>query len=64
MLLRRLLTDDNYRAPIVARLQSPISRSFFEHEFELWDADFRERCLSPILNKVDVFAGLPDVSSG
>ena len=56
MLLRRLLTDDNYRAPIVARLQSPITRGFFEHEFELWDADFRERCLSPILNKVDVFA--------
>ena len=56
MQIRRLLTDERYRVPIVERLQSPISRAFFTHEFELWDAEFRERCLSPILNKVDLFA--------
>ena len=54
--IRRFLTDADYRLPITERLQSPISRSFFQHEFETWDAEFRERCLSPILSKVDLFA--------
>lgn len=59
MHVRRFLTDAALRAAIVGQLESPITRAFFTADFEAWDEEFRERCLSPVLTRLDLIAASP-----
>lgn len=59
--LPRFLNDEAYRAQILAGTTSPIVRTFFAQEFDTWSPTFRETAVSPILNKVRSFLGVPSV---
>jgi energy-coupling factor transporter ATP-binding protein EcfA2 len=59
-LLPRFLTDDAYRASIVARLTNHDTRLFFGR-FDQWKVDYREIALDPVLNKVETFLSFPNV---
>lgn len=50
--LQRMLTDEVYRAWVVAQVKDPMVRSFWEREFESHDKRTRSEMVSPILNKV------------
>jgi hypothetical protein len=51
--LPKFLKDDRYRARILAHVSDPIVRSFFEEEYDAWNAEFRASALDPVLNKVE-----------
>jgi hypothetical protein len=60
-LLPRLLTDDDYRRRVVARLQSPLTRAFFDRRFETWRDTYRNEAVDPVLNKVEAFLSFPAI---
>ena len=51
----RLLVDKDYRQSIVAKVQDPVVRSFWVHEYETWRDQFRNEAIVPIQNKVGQF---------
>ena len=51
----RLLVDKDYREKIVAKVQDPVVRSFWVHEYETWRDQFRNEAIVPIQNKVGQF---------
>lgn len=51
----RMLTDDSYRARIVARLEDPVVRAFWLDEFERYDKRFRQEAIAPVQNKIGQF---------
>ena len=55
VLMPRLLTDDDFRARVVARVSNPLTRSFFDRRFDAWRDTFRDEAIDPVLNKVDAF---------
>ncbi len=60
-LLPRLLTDSGFRARIVSRVTNPLTRAFFERQFESWRDSYREEATAPVLNKVDAFLFSPAI---
>ncbi len=50
----RLLTDDDFRRKLTARITKPLTRSFFSDRFEEWRGAFRGEAIEPVLNKLDV----------
>lgn len=57
--LPRLLTDDSYRARVVAAVRDPVVRRFWQVEFEQYPKVFRTETISPIQNKVGQFLITP-----
>ncbi len=53
--INRMLVDDKYRAIVVARVQDPVVRSFWEDEFTKWNERNLAEVISPIQNKVGQF---------
>lgn len=53
--VNRLLTDDEYRAWVVRRVQDPFIREFWASEFASYDARFRREAIAPIQNKLGQF---------
>jgi ABC-type oligopeptide transport system ATPase subunit len=51
----RLLTDADYRAKVVDRLQDPVLKNFWISEFNPMQDKLRTESISPILNKVGQF---------
>ncbi|MFY9463173.1 MAG: CxxC-x17-CxxC domain-containing protein [Candidatus Sungiibacteriota bacterium] len=51
----RILVDKEYREKIVAKVQDPVVRSFWVHEYETWRDQFRNEAIVPIQNKVGQF---------
>ena len=51
----RILVDKDYREKIVAKVQDPVVRSFWIHEYETWRDQFRNEAIVPIQNKVGQF---------
>src|SRR3989344_2915099 len=51
----RILVDKEYREKIVAKVQDPVVRSFWIHEYETWRGEFRNEAIVPIQNKVGQF---------
>lgn len=60
-LLPRLLTDDAYRKRIVAQLESPLTRAFFDQRFETWRETYRNEAIDPVLNKIEAFLSFPAI---
>ena len=50
-----MLTDDTYRARIVARLEDPVVRAFWLDEFDRYDKRFRQEAIAPVQNKIGQF---------
>ena len=61
VLLPRLLTDAPFRARIVSRVSSPLTRAFFEAQFDSWRDSYREEAIAPVLNKIDAFLFSPAI---
>jgi hypothetical protein len=61
VLLPRLLTDAAFRARIVSRVSSPLTRAFFEGQFDGWRDTYREEAIAPVLNKIDAFLFSPAI---
>ncbi|QQG45395.1 MAG: type IV secretion system DNA-binding domain-containing protein [Candidatus Sungiibacteriota bacterium] len=51
----RILVDKDYRQKIVAKVQDPVVKSFWIHEYETWRDQFRNEAIVPIQNKVGQF---------
>jgi len=62
-LLPRLLTDDAYRARVVAGLSNHDTRNFFGARFEKWRDTFRDEAIDPVLNKVEAFLAFPSIKN-
>ena len=63
VLLPRLLTDDRYRAEVVARLANHDTRNFFNSRFGKWRDSFREEAIDPVLNKLEAFLAFPAIKN-
>ena len=61
VLLPRLLTDADFRVRVVSRITSPLTRAFFERQFEGWGDNYREEAIAPVLNKIDAFLFSPAI---
>lgn len=57
--LPRLLTDREFRRGIVAKLQDPVIKRYFENEFDKMPPKMLQESISPILNKVGQFVSSP-----
>ncbi len=55
----RMLVDKKYRQRIVAKVQDPMVRSFWEDEFTKYTASFQVEAINPIQNKVGQFVSTP-----
>jgi len=53
--VNRLLSDDEYRAKVVRRIQDPFIRAFWAEEYENYDERFKREAIAPIQNKVGQF---------
>lgn len=51
----RILSDDTFRQKIVARLQDPVLRNFWEQEFAKMSDKLRTEAVMPIQNKIGQF---------
>lgn len=60
-LMPRLLTDDEFRLSVVSRIQSPLTRSFFDQRFNLWRDTYRNEAVDPVLNKIEAFLAFPAI---
>jgi len=63
VLLPRLLTDDTFRARMVARVSNHETRTFFGARFEKWRDTFRDEAIDPVLNKVEAFIAFPSIKN-
>ena len=61
VLLPRLLTDARFRARITSRITNPLTRDFFERQFNSWRDSYREEAIAPVLNKIDAFLFSPAI---
>lgn len=51
----RILSDDNYRAKVTAKLQDPVLKNFWEAEFAKMSDKLRTEAVMPIQNKIGQF---------
>ncbi len=61
VLVPRLLTDTAFRARITSRITNPLTRDFFERQFNSWRDTYREEAIAPVLNKIDAFLFSPAI---
>jgi hypothetical protein len=57
--VQKMLVDERYREFVTARVQDPIVRRFWQHEFAGYDRRFVMEATSPIQNKVGQLFGSP-----
>jgi hypothetical protein len=53
--LPKLLTDEAYRAAVLAQVQNSAVLDFFRKHYDQWDKRYREEVISSVLNKVAAF---------
>lgn len=59
--INRLLTDDDYRRKIVAQIDDPFLRNYWEKEYEGYDPRYRRESIAPIQNKIGQFMLSPQL---
>jgi hypothetical protein len=57
--IRRLLLDEHYRASILKQVTDPLVLSFWQDEYETWEAKFRRPAIAPLLNKLGALFANP-----
>lgn len=55
----RLLTDTRFRQPLVAKLNDPVVRAFWQQEFAALPMKFQLEAVAPIQNKIGHFVSSP-----
>jgi hypothetical protein len=61
VLVPRLLTDEAFRASVIARVRDPMTLDFFEGQFGKWRDAYREEVVVSTLNKIGAFLRFPHV---
>ncbi|MEK7517668.1 MAG: type IV secretion system DNA-binding domain-containing protein [Patescibacteria group bacterium] len=51
----RLLTDITYRQAVVKKINDPVVKNFWTHEFSAWNEKFDNEAIIPIINQVGQF---------
>ncbi len=51
----KLLTDINFRQQVVKKIQDPMVKNFWTHEFSSWNERFDNEAVIPIINQVGQF---------
>ena len=51
----RLLTEVEFRQNIIAKLEDPVVKNFWTHEFATWNEKFDNEAIIPIINQVGQF---------
>ncbi|NMB56787.1 type IV secretion system DNA-binding domain-containing protein [Candidatus Beckwithbacteria bacterium] len=51
----KLLTDVDFRHDIIAKIQNPVVKNFWVHEFSTWNEKFDNEAIIPIINQVGQF---------
>ncbi len=51
----KLLTDINFRQQVIKKIQDPMVKSFWTHEFSSWNEKFDNEAIIPIVNQVSQF---------
>lgn len=51
----RLLSDEDYRAKVIEKINDPVVKDFFVNEYNKYDPKFQREAVSPIQNKVGQF---------
>jgi len=51
----RLLTDIEFRHEIIKKIQDPVVKNFWTHEFAAWNEKFDNEAIIPIINQVGQF---------
>ena len=59
VLLPRLLTDADFRKRVVSRVSNPITRAFFEQQYDVWRDSFRDEVIVSLLNDIEAFTFSP-----
>lgn len=59
--VQKMLIDERYREFVTARVQDPVVRRFWQHEFAGYDRRFVMEATSPIQNKVGQLFGAPSL---
>jgi hypothetical protein len=55
----RLLHDEKFRKPLVARIKNPVVRDFWKQEFEPYPARLKAEAIAPIQNKLGALLADP-----
>ena len=55
----RVLSDPHYRKMLIAQLDDPVVRSFWQDEFDAWNDRYRHEAVAPIQNKIGQFLANP-----
>ncbi|MDB6019630.1 MAG: hypothetical protein JWR19_4119 [Pedosphaera sp.] len=53
--VNRMLTDDKYRAKVIAQIKDPFIRAFWAEEYANYDERFKREAIAPIQNKLGQF---------
>ena len=48
-------------ATVPSRVTNPLTRDFFERQFNSWRDSYREEAIAPVLNKIDAFLFSPAI---
>lgn len=59
--INRLLTDDDYRRDVVAQIDDPFLRNYWEKEYESYEPRYRRESIAPIQNKIGQFMLSPQL---
>ncbi|NMC35678.1 type IV secretion system DNA-binding domain-containing protein [Candidatus Beckwithbacteria bacterium] len=51
----RLLTETDFRHDVIAKVQNPVVKNFWTHEFAAWNEKFDNEAIIPIINQVGQF---------
>lgn len=51
----KLLTDTEFRQKVIKKLQDPVVKNFWTHEFSSWNEKFDNEAIIPIINQVGQF---------
>ncbi len=54
--IQPMLTDSNFRREVLGYVKADATRAFWLNEFEKYNATFRNEAISPIINKMGLFA--------
>jgi hypothetical protein len=51
----KLLTDTSFRQGVIKRIQDPVVKNFWTHEFSSWNERFDNEAIIPIINQIGQF---------
>jgi hypothetical protein len=57
--ITRMLTEKSFRNDVIAHINDPVVKKFWDTEFASWNEKFASEAVAPVLNKVGAFTANP-----